>query len=184
MMTVATIAGRSLLVVEGGKRNLPMAKQSAGLLLYRRSANGIEVLLAHPGGPFWMKKDLGAWSIPKGEFLEGEEPLAAARREFLEEIGQTIDPAVIGIFRALTPCKQPSRKIIHAFAIEADLDVGTIHSNTFEAEWPPHSGQTQSFPEVDRAQWFALAEARQRIQKGQVPILDELTQLAGHSAAS
>ena len=162
-----------------------MAKQSAGLLLYRRTSSGIEVLLAHPGGPFWMKKDLGAWSIPKGEFLDGEEPLAAAQREFLEEIGQMVDPAVVGSFRALTPCKQPSRKVIHAFAIEADLDVSIVRSNTFEAEWPPHSGQTQTFPEVDRAQWFALDEARQRIQPGQVPILDELARLlSGQSAAS
>ena len=158
-----------------------MPRRSAGLLMFRRRGGGIELLLIHPGGPFWTNKDLGAWSIPKGEFPDGEEPLAAARREFLEEIGQP----VVGAFRALTPCKQPSRKIVHAFAIEADLDVTTVRSNTFEAEWPPHSGRIQSFPEVDLAQWFSIDEARRRIQKGQLPILDELTRLlSGQSAAS
>jgi predicted NUDIX family NTP pyrophosphohydrolase len=166
-----------------------MPKQSAGLLLYRRTAGGIEVLLAHPGGPFWAKKDLGVWSIPKGEFNEDETPLAAARREFREEIGPTVDRAVghaiDGDFLALTPLKQPSRKIVHAFALEADLDVTHIESNSFEMEWPPHSGKRQSFPEVDRAQWFALDEARARIQRGQAPMLDELTaMLSRRSAAS
>jgi len=146
------------------------AKQSAGLLLYRRGEEGIEFLLAHPGGPYWVRKDFGAWSIPKGEFLENEEPVTAARREFAEEIGTRIEGEVL----ALTPLKQPSRKIIHAFAIEHDLNVDKIASNTFEIEWPPKSGQKQAFPEVDRAQWFALDEARRKIQPGQAPILDEL----------
>jgi predicted NUDIX family NTP pyrophosphohydrolase len=152
-----------------------MAKQSAGLLLYRKTAAGLEVLLAHPGGPFWAKKDLGAWSIPKGEFLDGEDALAAARREFAEEIGTEVD----GDFLALTPVKQPSRKIVHAFALARDLDVARISSNTFEMEWPPRSGKLQSFPEIDRAAWFPLAEARQRIQAGQVPILGELAERVG-----
>jgi predicted NUDIX family NTP pyrophosphohydrolase len=147
-----------------------MVKQSAGLLLFRRRGSGIEVFLAHPGGPFWMKKDQGAWSIPKGEFAEGEDALAAARREFAEEIGQPVE----GAFMALTPCKQPSRKVVHAFAIEADADADRIRSNTFEIEWPPRSGRKQSFPEVDRAQWFEVGEARRRLQPGQVPILEEL----------
>jgi len=154
------------------------AKQSAGLLLYRFGEEGLEVLLAHPGGPFWAKKDLGAWSIPKGEFENGEEPLAAARREFQEEIGI----AIHGDFLALTPVKQPSRKIIHAFALEHDLSVAHITSNNFEMEWPPKSGKTQSFPEVDRAAWFLLEEARRRINKGQVPILDELARRVRETA--
>ena len=146
------------------------AKQSAGLLLYRWGDEGLECLLAHPGGPFWAKKDLGAWSIPKGEFLEDEEPLTAARREFAEEIGTRVDGDVL----TLTPVKQKSRKLVHAFAIEHDLNVDRISSNTFEMEWPPKSGKKQPFPEVDRAAWFRFEEARQRIQPGQLPILDEL----------
>jgi predicted NUDIX family NTP pyrophosphohydrolase len=146
------------------------AKQSAGLLLYRWGDEGLELLLAHPGGPFWAKKDLGAWSIPKGEFLEDEDPLVAARREFAEEIGTRVDGEVL----TLTPVKQKSRKLVHAFAIEHDLSVDRISSNTFEMEWPPKSGKKQPFPEVDRAAWFKLEEARQRIQPGQLPILDEL----------
>jgi predicted NUDIX family NTP pyrophosphohydrolase len=151
------------------------AKQSAGLLLYRRGEAGLEFLLAHPGGPYWAKKDLGAWSIPKGEFLEDEAPLAAARREFAEEIGTRVEGPAI----ALTPLKQPSRKVIHAFAIEHDLDVDRISSNTFELEWPPKSGRKAAFPEVDRAAWFTLETARQRIQPGQLPILEELVRRIG-----
>ena len=149
------------------------AKQSAGLLLYRWADAGLEVLLAHPGGPFWAKRDLGAWSVPKGEFLENEAPLSAARREFAEEIGTRIEAEAL----ALTPLKQPSRKVIHAFAIEHDLNVDRIDSNTFEIEWPPKSGKKQDFPEVDRAVWFTLDEARRKIQPGQAPILDELARL-------
>ena len=149
-------------------------KKSAGLLVYKRSGSGLRVLLAHPGGPYWAKKDLGAWTIPKGEF-DDEEPLAAARREFAEEIGQSIT----GDFVALTPCRQKSGKLIYAFAVEADIDPGEAKSNTFEIEWPPRSGRMQSFPEVDRGAWFDLVEARQRIQPGQVPILDELVAVVG-----
>jgi predicted NUDIX family NTP pyrophosphohydrolase len=156
--------------VSPNDRGGPMSKQSAGLLLYRWGDEGLEVLLAHPGGPFWAKKDQGAWSIPKGEFLEDEEPLVAARREFAEEIGTRVDAEAL----ALTPLKQPSRKMIHAFAVEHDLNVDRISSNTFEMEWPPKSGKKAAFPEVDRAAWFGLPEARKRIQPGQAPILDEL----------
>jgi predicted NUDIX family NTP pyrophosphohydrolase len=147
-----------------------MAKQSAGVLVYRRRGDGIEVFLAHPGGPFWAKKDLGAWSIPKGEFLDDETPLDAARREFAEETGQPIS----GEFRALTPHKSPGGKMIHAFAVEGDVDAAKVESNLFEMEWPPHSGRMQSFPEVDRGAWFGIDAARQRLTKGQLPILDEL----------
>jgi predicted NUDIX family NTP pyrophosphohydrolase len=149
------------------------AKQSAGLLLYRWGDAGLEFLLAHPGGPYWVRKDLGAWSIPKGEFLEDEPPLSAARREFAEEIGTRIEAEAL----ALTPLKQPSRKVIHAFAVEQDLNVDHITSNTFEIEWPPRSGKKAAFPEVDRAAWFGLDEAQKRIQPGQVPILEELVRL-------
>jgi predicted NUDIX family NTP pyrophosphohydrolase len=147
-----------------------MAKQTAGLLVYRRQDAAIEVFLAHPGGPFWAKKDLGAWSIPKGEFVSPETPLDAARREFAEEIGQSVE----GDFMALTPHKSPGGKIIHAFAVEGDVDATKVESNLFEMEWPPHSGRMQSFPEVDRGAWFAIDEARHRIMKGQLPVLDEL----------
>ena len=152
-----------------------MTKQSAGLLLFRRKPAGMEVFLVHPGGPFWAQKDQGAWSIPKGEFAEGEDALAAARREFEEEIGQAIE----GRFIALTPCRQRGGKVVHAWAVEADLDADAIKSNTFEIEWPPRSGRKQAFPEVDRAAWFDLDEARARILQGQVPMLDELAAKRG-----
>jgi len=152
-----------------------MTKQSAGLLLFRRKPAGMEVFLVHPGGPFWAKKDQGAWSIPKGEFAEGEDALAAARREFEEEIGQAIE----GRFIALTPRRQRSGKVVHAWAVEADLDADAIRSNTFEIEWPPRSGRKQAFPEVDRAAWFDLDEARARILQGQAPMLDELATKRG-----
>jgi len=147
-----------------------MAKQTAGILVYRRRKGAVEVFLAHPGGPFWAKKDLAAWSMPKGEFLDPETPLDAARREFAEDIGQSID----GDFMALTPRKSSGGKMIHAFAIEGDVDATKVTSNLFEMEWPPRSGKMQSFPEVDRAAWFGIDDARQRLNKGQVPILDEL----------
>jgi predicted NUDIX family NTP pyrophosphohydrolase len=147
-----------------------MAKQTAGILVHRRRAGEIEVFLAHPGGPFWAKKDLGAWSIPKGEFVDPETPLDAARREFAEEIGQD----VTGEFVSLTPHKSPGGKIIHAFAVAGDVDATKVESNLFEMEWPPHSGRMQSFPEVDRGAWFGIAEARRRLVKGQLPILEEL----------
>jgi predicted NUDIX family NTP pyrophosphohydrolase len=147
-----------------------MAKQTAGVLVYRRRGDAIEVFLAHPGGPFWAKKDRGAWSIPKGEFLDDETPLNAGRREFAEEIGQPIS----GEFIALTPHKSPGGKIIHAFAVEGDVDSAKVESNLFEMEWPPHSGRMQSFPEVDRGGWFGIDAARQHLTKGQLPILEEL----------
>jgi predicted NUDIX family NTP pyrophosphohydrolase len=144
--------------------------RSAGIVVYRRGAAGLEIFLVHPGGPFWAKKDLAAWSIPKGEFGDDEDPLAAALREFAEETGQTIK----GEFLTLTPVKQPSRKIVHAFAVEGDVDPEKIVSNEFELEWPPRSGRMQRFPEVDRAAWFPLEEARRRLHRGLVPLVDEL----------
>ena len=149
-------------------------KKSAGILLYRRRGGALEVLLAHPGGPFWKKRDEGAWTIPKGEIGEGEEPFAAARREFLEETG--IDPGERG--DALTPCRQRSGKMVYAWAIEGDCDAGSVRSNEFSMEWPPKSGRMASFPEIDRAGWFGLDEARRKILPGQAPFLDELERLA------
>jgi predicted NUDIX family NTP pyrophosphohydrolase len=148
---------------------------SAGLLLYRIRHAAIEVLLVHPGGPYWKTKDDGAWSIPKGEMSPAEDPLVAARREFFEETGVAIE----GDLRALKPIRQPGGKIVHAWAVEGDLDPTTIVSNTFEIEWPPRSGRLQSFPEIDRAAWFALPEARRKILRGQVPLLEELAQTLG-----
>ena len=145
-------------------------KRSAALLVYRRTKTGIEVFLVHPGGPFWVKKDLGAWSIPKGEFDEDEDGLTAAKRELSEEVGQKID----GTFIALTPVKQRGGKMVQAWAVEGDVDAAAVKSNEFEMEWPPRSGRTARFPEVDRGQWFPMAEALRRILPGQVPILEEL----------
>jgi len=150
-----------------------MAAKSAGILVYKRAADGIRVFLVHPGGPFWAKKD--QWGIPKGEFEEGEEGLTAARREFLEEVGQKID----GDFVALTPIRQPGGKMVYAWAVEGDVDADNVKSNDFEMEWPPKSGRKQRFPEVDRGAWFTLAEAKTRIMTGQRPILEELATLVG-----
>jgi len=147
-----------------------MPKTSAGLLLYRRRGDELEVFLVHPGGPFWAKKDLGAWSLPKGELAEDEDPLAAAVREFTEETGFPID----GEFRALTPLRQPSGKTILAWTVEGDCDPSELRSNVFSMEWPPKSGKQREFPEVDRASWFTIDEARKRIIAGQVPFLDEI----------
>jgi predicted NUDIX family NTP pyrophosphohydrolase len=147
---------------------------SAGLLLYRRRAT-LEVFLVHPGGPFWAKKDAGAWSIPKGEFETGEDPLSAAIREFEEETGFPID----GEFTALVPVKQPSGKTIHAWMIEGDCDAVNVRSNRFSMEWPPKSGKMAEFPEVDRAAWFDLTEARVKLLPGQVPFLDQLVAAVG-----
>jgi predicted NUDIX family NTP pyrophosphohydrolase len=146
---------------------------SAGLLLYRIRHAAIEVLLVHPGGPYWKPKDDGAWSIPKGEFSGAEDPLVAARREFFEETGVAIE----GDLRALKPIQQSGGKIVHAWAVEGDLDPTAIVSNTFDIEWPPRSGRLQSFPEIDRAAWFALPEATRKILRGQVPLLEELAQM-------
>jgi len=155
-----------------------MTKHSAGLLLYRRRPGGLEVLLVHPGGPFWAGKDKGAWSIPKGEYPPGEDPLAAARREFQEETGFPAPGEVIG----LTPLRQSSGKLIQAWALEGDCDAGAIHSNTFTLEWPPRSGRRQDFPEVDRAAWFTLEAARGKIIPGQVGLLEELGQILADSS--
>jgi predicted NUDIX family NTP pyrophosphohydrolase len=139
-------------------------------VMYRRRAAAIEVLLVHPGGPYWSKKDAGAWSIPKGEFGADETPPVAARREFIEEIGR--DPGT-GLV-ALGAFVQSRAKTVHAFAVEGDVDPEAVTSNTFELEWPPRSGKVRSFPEIDRAAWFTLDEARVRIVAGQRPILDTL----------
>jgi predicted NUDIX family NTP pyrophosphohydrolase len=153
-----------------------MARQSAGILLYRRTAPGIELLLVHPGGPFWANKDRGAWSIPKGEYAEGEDPLDAAKREFAEELGAA-PPA--RPFLNLGALKQPSRNVVTAFAVEGNFDPATLNANRFELEWPPKSGRKQPFAEVDRAQWFKPAEARTRILAGQAPFIDRLLECLG-----
>ena len=143
---------------------------SAGILVYRRRTGPLEVLLVHPGGPFWARKDEGAWSIPKGEFAAGADALEAARREFREETGS----AIAGAFVALAPLRQRGGKLVHAWAVEGDLDTSSISSNTFSIEWPPRSGRQQQFPEIDRAAWFEVAAARQKILAGQRGFLDEL----------
>lgn len=148
-----------------------MPKRSAGLMLFRRGDAGIEVLIAHPGGPFWARKDDGAWSIPKGEYTDDEEPLAAARREFVEELGLDV-PA--GEVTALGEVKQSGGKVVTAFAIEADLDITDTVSNTFEMEWPPKSGKMATFPEVDRVAWLDLDTARVKLNKVQRELLDRL----------
>jgi len=150
-----------------------MAKISAGLLLYRVRQGSLEVFLVHPGGPFWAKKDAGSWSIPKGEAAAGEALLLAAQREFREETA--LD--VAGDFRVLSPVRQPSGKVVHAWAVEADCDAAAIRSNSFEMEWPPRSGRKQAFPEVDRAAWLDLPAARAKITKGQLGLLDQLERL-------
>ena len=150
-------------------------KASAGVLLYRVRDGRTEVLLVHPGGPFWQRKDEGAWSIPKGEFDEGEAAEAAARREFAEETGLALDTSLT----ALTPVRQRSGKVVHPFAGEADVEVGAIRSNLFPMEWPPRSGRMQQFPEVDRAEWFDFATAARKINPAQQPILDELARRLG-----
>lgn len=147
-------------------------KRSAGLLVFRDSTAGErEVLLVHPGGPFFARKDAGVWSIPKGEVMTGEDPLDTARREFTEETGWT--PPVDG-YRNLGEIRQSTVKRVRAWAARGDYDVSTLHSNEFEMEWPPASGQWRRFPEVDRARWFTLAEARVAIVAGQRPLLDAL----------
>jgi predicted NUDIX family NTP pyrophosphohydrolase len=147
-----------------------MPKRSAGLILYRRGDDGIEVFLVHPGGPFWAKKDLGSWSIPKGEYVEGEDALAAARREFHEETGFTAD----GSFTPLGELKQSGGKIVSAWAIEGDCDPAQLQSNTFQLEWPPRSGRKIEVPEVDRGAWFSIEEARTKLLTGQISFLDRL----------
>jgi predicted NUDIX family NTP pyrophosphohydrolase len=146
------------------------AKQSAGLLVYRHRAGALEIFLVHPGGPFWAKEDAGAWSIPKGEFGDDEEKLAAARREFHEETGLALD----GVFVELAPVKQSGGKQVFAWAVEQDLDAAAVRSNSFSLEWPPGSGRTQEFPEIDRAAWFDVPLALVKILKGQQPLVLQL----------
>jgi len=148
-----------------------VAKRSAGLLLYRKRGEGIEVLLVHPGGPFWADRDAGSWSVPKGEVEIGEEALAVARREFEEETGHSPpagEPIDLGEIR------QASGKVVHAWAVEGDLDPARVTSNTFMMEWPPRSGRQQEFPEVDRAQWFEPDDARRRMNSAQAELVDRL----------
>jgi predicted NUDIX family NTP pyrophosphohydrolase len=148
-----------------------MPTRSAGILLYRRRTEGPDVLLVHPGGPFWQRKDLGAWSIPKGEYEEGEDPRACARREFEEELG-TAPPD--GDLAALGTTRQAGGKLVTAWAAEGNIDPASVRSNTFSLEWPPRSGVMREFPEIDRAQWFPLAEARRRINPAQAVFVDRL----------
>ena len=150
-----------------------MPKISAGLLVYRMRGGVLQVFLVHPGGPFWAKKDLAAWSVPKGLIDEDEDPLAAAQREFEEETALK----VAGRFIQLTPVKLKSGKVVRAWAVEGDCDPSAIVSNTFSMEWPPNSGLQQEFPEVDRAAWFDIEEARKKINQGQVGLLEELRHL-------
>jgi predicted NUDIX family NTP pyrophosphohydrolase len=147
-----------------------MAKQSAGLLVYRKRGETLEVLLVHPGGPFWKNKDAGAWSIPKGELTQGEDPLDVAKREFQEETGTSIS----GAMAPLEAVKQRGGKLVYAWAVEADVDVSQIKSNTFTIEWPPRSGKQQEFPEIDRAEWCDLTTAAEKINAGQRKLIEQL----------
>jgi len=147
-----------------------VAKKSAGLLLFREASGRLEVLLVHPGGPFWANKDEGAWSIPKGEFDEDEDPLEAAKREFREETGFTPDGEMI----PLEPIRQPSGKLVYAWATKCDVDPAGLKSNTFPLEWPPKSGRYREFPEIDRAAWFTVEAAGRKILKGQAAFLGQL----------
>jgi predicted NUDIX family NTP pyrophosphohydrolase len=156
-----------------------MPKRSAGVLMYRGTGAALELLLVHPGGPFWAKKDAGAWSIPKGEYDDEEDPLAVAKRELEEELGA---PAPDGNYLELGEIVQPSRKIIIAFGVEGDFDPDALRSNQFEMEWPPKSGRKQSFAEVDRAGWFSADEARAKILPGQAGFIDRLLALVHASS--
>lgn len=147
-----------------------MVKKSAGILLYRFNKKRLEVFLVHPGGPFWAKKDAGAWSVPKGEFEDSEDPLDAAKRELEEETGIKTK----GPFTALTPVKQKNGKLVFAWAAEGDADPSAIRSNSFEMEWPPRSGKMKQFPEIDKAAWFTIEEALEKIIPGQVSLVNEL----------
>ena len=147
-----------------------MTVHSGGILLFRRLAGRLQVMLVHPGGPYWESKDEGAWSIPKGLFEENEGPLEAARREFTEETGFEAEGEFIGLGELV----QPNKKTVHAWALESDLDTTRIKSNTFSLEWPPHSGCFEDYPEVDKGQWFDIAEARTKITKGQLGFINRL----------
>ena len=154
-----------------------MAKLSAGILLYRHLRDGLEVFLVHPGGPYWATKDVGAWSVPKGEYCEGDDPLSAARREFEEETGMI---APDGDLMSLRDLKQASGKIVKVWALHGDCDAAGVRSNKFSVEWPPRSGVIQQFPEIDRAEWFPIEVARTKILKGQVGFLEELARRLGY----
>lgn len=154
-----------------------MQKRSAGLLIYRFRENILQVFLVHPGGPFWVNKDAASWSIPKGLYLEDESALDAAKREFKEETGFD---APAGNFMELSALKQPSGKIVSAWAAQGDFDASKISSNLFEMEWPPKSGKVQKFPEADCGEWFDLKTARKKILKGQIPFLDELEKFSNN----
>ena len=147
-----------------------MSKKSAGIVLYRTQGHFLEILLVHPGGPFWAKKDEEAWTIPKGEFEDDEDPLTAAKREFEEETGMKIS----GQFIELKPVKQKSGKLVLAWAVEGNIDPAKIKSNEFEMEWPPRSGKMKSFPEIDKAEWFNINDAEKKINPGQLPLIKEL----------
>ena len=150
-------------------------KISAGILLYRTVSERLEVFLVHPGGPFWATRDKGSWSIPKGELIEGAEPLETAKREFLEETGSPAD----GVFTELTPVRQAGGKLVFAWAVRGDIDASSLKSNTFSMEWPPRSGMQQVFPEVDRGEWFAVSVASQKILEGQLGFIEELQRKLG-----
>jgi predicted NUDIX family NTP pyrophosphohydrolase len=152
-----------------------MPKHSAGILLYRFREGNLQVLLVHPGGPFWAKKDWAAWSIPKGEYEEGEDPLEAAKREFVEETGGRVDSPLID----LGELRQPSGKIVHAWAAGQDCDPSRIRSNTFKMEWPPNSCRLREFPEIDRAAWYPTAVAKRKLHKGQAAFIDNLIRVLG-----
>jgi predicted NUDIX family NTP pyrophosphohydrolase len=158
-----------------------MPKLSAGLLLYRTTEGYVEVLIGHPGGPFWAKKDDGAWSIPKGEYAEGEDPWSAARREFEEELGK---PPPDGPRIDFPPLRQPSGKVITAYAVRGDLDLDGTVSNTFTMEWPKGSGNVRDYPEIDRVDWFSVDAARSKLLKGQRPLLDQLMDAVGDAESA
>jgi predicted NUDIX family NTP pyrophosphohydrolase len=161
----------------GGQDAVMTIGKSAGILMYKRAADGIRVLLVHPGGPFWSKRDSGAWSIPKGKYADAEQAEAAARREFAEELGLEFQ----GQLMPLGEIRQKAGKLVVAFAAEGDFDTAGITSNMFEIEWPPRSGRRQSFPEIDRAEWFTLPVAREKIIDGQRALLDRLVAMLGNA---
>jgi predicted NUDIX family NTP pyrophosphohydrolase len=156
-------------------RRSSLPKRSAGLLIYKEREGALEIFLVHPGGPFWVRKDLGSWSIPKGEYSPGENPLRAARREFREETGFDAE----GAFIELAEIRQKGGKYVKTWAVEGDYNPAAIKSNAFSLEWPPNSGKQAEFPEIDRAAWFALKTAREKILPSQLPLLDELEELLG-----
>jgi len=161
--------------IRSSEVNALMAKKSAGLLLYRKMQGSMDVFLVHPGGPFWANKDDGVWSIPKGEFDADEAPLNAAKREFREETGLVVE----GEYQPLKPFRQKGGKIVYAWAVQYDVDAAAVKSNRFAMEWPPRSGKMREFPEIDRAQWFKIDLARQKILKSQLDLLEQLDQAMG-----